>query len=204
MIPSLLLAAGQSRRMVGRDKLMEEVDGMPLLLRQARMIAALPEPAYVTLPGPDHPRSQLLEQDGPPEVERIWVPDATLGLSRSLQAGVAALPREVEGVLILLADLPDIEEADLRALLHVQQARPDADVWQAVTEDHLPGHPLILSARLFEDVAALDGDAGAGDLIRAAHKADRVEPVPLPGQRARTDLDTPAEWAAWRENNPER
>lgn len=204
MIPTLLLAAGQSRRMGGRDKLLEQVDGVPLVLRQARMVANLRAPAFVTLPAPDHPRAHLLRQDGPPELELVWVPDAVEGLSRSLRAGLAALPDTATDVLILLADLPEIEESDLRALLNARRARPDADVWRAVTEDGAPGHPLILSSRLFPDLAALEGDSGAGGVIRAAHKADRVEPVPLPGQRALTDLDTPADWAAWRAAHPER
>lgn len=204
MIPVLLLAAGLSRRMAGRDKLMELVDGEPLLLRQARMVASLRHPAFVALPAPSHPRAELLNSDGPEGLERVWVPDAVEGLSRSLQAGIAALPPQTSDVLILLADLPEIEETDLRALLHARRARPDADVWQAVTEDGLPGHPLILSARLFPQIEDLDGDRGAGPLIKAAYAADRVETVPLPGQRARTDLDTPADWAEWRAANPDR
>ena len=40
--PILILAAGQSRRMRGRDKLMEVVEGQPLIRRQAEM--ALPDP----------------------------------------------------------------------------------------------------------------------------------------------------------------
>lgn len=204
MIPVLLLAAGLSRRMGGRDKLMEEVDGVPLILRQARLVTEVPGPHLVALPGPDHPRTALLEQEGPEGLERVWVPDASLGLSRTLRTGIKALPEEATDVLVMLADLPEIEEEDLRALLHSRRVRPEADVWQAVTEDGLPGHPLILSARLFEKIATLEGDKGANEIIRAAHEADRVEPVPLHGQRALTDLDTPEDWENWRAANPDR
>ncbi|PJE36025.1 nucleotidyltransferase family protein, partial [Pseudooceanicola lipolyticus] len=33
---------------------------------------------------------------------------------------------------------------------------------------------------------------------------DRVQLVPLPGQRARADLDTPEDWAAWRARHRDR
>ena len=50
-IPILLLAAGSSSRMRGRDKLMEEVDGVPLIARAAGIARAATEGAViVTLP----------------------------------------------------------------------------------------------------------------------------------------------------------
>jgi CTP:molybdopterin cytidylyltransferase MocA len=41
---------------------------------------------------------------------------------------------------------------------------------------------------------ALEGDEGARGILRDGE----IHPVPLPGQRALTDLDTPEEWEAWR------
>ena len=53
MIATLLLAAGQSSRMGGRDKLLETVDGVPLLaLLTARALRV--GPTFVTLPSPAH------------------------------------------------------------------------------------------------------------------------------------------------------
>ena len=61
-IPILLLAAGASNRMRGRDKLMEEVDGQPLVARMARMARAATDGAVlVTLPPQPHPRHGALK-----------------------------------------------------------------------------------------------------------------------------------------------
>ncbi|WP_412506377.1 NTP transferase domain-containing protein, partial [Roseovarius sp. SYSU LYC5161] len=46
----LLPAAGASARMEGPDKLLEPVDGMPLLRRQVLMALATGAPVLVTLP----------------------------------------------------------------------------------------------------------------------------------------------------------
>ncbi|MCB1394509.1 MAG: NTP transferase domain-containing protein, partial [Rhodobacteraceae bacterium] len=54
-------AAGASRRMAGRDKLLEPVDGAPLLRRQARAaVAAGTGPVAVTLPPDDRTRRAAL------------------------------------------------------------------------------------------------------------------------------------------------
>ena len=47
----------------------------------------------------------------------VDVPDANLGMSRSLQRGVLALPQNSKAVMILPADMPDIETADMSAMI---------------------------------------------------------------------------------------
>jgi molybdenum cofactor cytidylyltransferase len=42
----------------------------------------------------------------------------------------------------------------------------------------------------------LTGDTGAREVLK--RHSDRVHLVPLKGDRALTDLDTPEDWAAWR------
>ena len=61
-LPIILLAAGAAARMRGRDKLLERVDGMSLLRRQAEMARRVTRgPVLVTLPPPPHARYGELE-----------------------------------------------------------------------------------------------------------------------------------------------
>jgi hypothetical protein len=83
----LLLAAGSSSRMRGADKLLERVDGVPLLLRQARVALAAGVPVIVTLPGDRPARTAALAGL---DLVTVPVPDAALGLSASIRAGVRA------------------------------------------------------------------------------------------------------------------
>lgn len=192
--PILLLAAGQSRRMRGHDKLMEDVDGAPLLRRVAqRACAAGIGPVIVALPPAPHPRHAAL--DGLPVVP-VEVPDAATGLSASLKRALAEVSETAEAVMILLADLPDILTEDIKYVAQNIDINKQSLIWRGATVDGRPGHPVVLARALFPDLAALSGDSGAQEVIR--RHADRVTLVPLPGHNALRDLDTPEDWATWR------
>lgn len=189
----LILAAGRAARMGGIDKLTEPVDGAPLIRRQARAALACGVPVFVVLPPAPHPRHEAL-QDLP--VIPLVLPGSAEGLSGSLRDGIAALPDEFTHALILLADLPEITADDLRAVLAGPETAPDALVWRGTTADGAPGHPILVARAIFPAFAALRGDDGGQAALKAVE--GQVALIPLPGQRARRDLDTPEDWAAWR------
>jgi CTP:molybdopterin cytidylyltransferase MocA len=192
MTPILLLAAGRSSRMGGQDKLALPVSGTPLLRDRALTALATGEPVFVVLPSSRHPRAALIS--GLPATV-VSASDAALGLAHTLRTAVAALP-PCDRFLILLADLPEITTDDLRSVLTAPAAYPDSLIWRGATSDGAPGHPVLFDASLRPAFATLDGDTGAEPIIRA-HRADTTL-IPLPGQHARRDLDTPADWAGWR------
>ena len=197
-IAILLLAAGASSRMAGRDKLMEQVDGEALLSRICRRAAQTGLPCYVTVPSHAHPR---VAATGIANVTDgiIEVPDAAEGMAASIRAGVAALPPEIDAVMILPCDMPDLETQDL---LHLAAQYHSLDpnsqngtvVLRATASDGTPGHPVIFPKHCFAALKQIQGDQGA----RAVLAAHEVQLFALPGQRAVTDLDTPEAWARWR------
>ncbi len=184
----LILAAGASSRMGPRDKLLEEVDGQPLIARSLRMALATGLPVTLALP-PDRPArwAAVAGLSG----HRITVERAARGMAESLKAGLAALPADAP-VLLLLADLPELHTEDLLA---VAKADPSY-IQRGATESGQSGHPVLLPVWLRPELTCLSGDQGARDLFQR-HK-DRLRQVPLPGNRALTDLDTPEDWARWR------
>jgi CTP:molybdopterin cytidylyltransferase MocA len=186
----LLLAAGSSSRMRGADKLLDRVDGVPLLLRQARVALATGVPVIVTLPGDRPARAAALAGL---DLVTVPVPDAALGLSASIRAGVRAAG--ARPVLVLLADLPEITTDDLSLLLARHAALPD-QILRGTAADGTPGHPVLFPVWALPGLAVLTGDSGARDLLRQ-HR-DRTEFIALPARHAVTDLDTPEDWAAWR------
>lgn len=187
----LVLAAGASRRMGGRDKLLELVDGIPLLRAQALKALAVSGSVHVALPVGHGPRKAVLKGLA---VKAVQIMDHAKGMGVTLCEAVTALPAE-RPIMVLLGDVPEITARDLRSVATAVEAEPDADVWRAVTETGVPGNPVVFTPALRPKLLGLTGDDGARGVVASA---GRVVDVPLPGSRARLDLDTQAAWADWR------
>lgn len=191
MIATAILAAGSARRMRGADKLLEPVDGQPVLRRLVR--AALDGaggPVAVTLRDPDPARLAALA--GLP-LTPLPVPDAAEGMAASIRAAAGwALGLGAAGLILCPGDLPELTAADFSTV--AAALNRDAAPVRAVDTDGRPGHPVGFPARLLPLLRGVTGDQGA----RAVLAAHPPRPVPLPGHRATCDLDTPEDWAAWR------
>lgn len=192
MIPILILAAGASRRMGGQDKLLRPVDDRPLLRRGVMRARATGAPVIVTLPGDDSDRRAALA--GLKDLTLVAVTDAAQGMAHSLAAGIAALPAGARGVLLCLADMPDLETADLAFMLKAFDEAPQM-IHRAATARGAAGHPVAFPADLFSELKTLQGDTGARAVLKK--HAARVRNQPLAGARATTDLDTPQDWENW-------
>jgi len=193
MIAVLILGAGASSRMQGRDKLLEDVDGMPLLRRQSLRALETGCPVLVALPPPPHPRYAAVAGLG---VTLVPVPDAAEGMNASLRAGLRAVPAQAQAVMVLLADMPDLTTDDINTVLQAVDLKSDIRIWRAVTQSGAAGHPTVFHNDLLPALIALRGDIGGRDVAQAYCHRTRL--IPLPGAHARTDLDTPQDWAAWR------
>lgn len=187
-IAILLLAAGASSRMRGRDKLLEQVNGQPLLALMCRRAMQTGFATYVTLPGLDHPRAAHIGRAAP-----VPVPEAAEGMAASIRRGTAALPPDCAAVMVLPADMPEIETRDMLHLA-AQFTGPASPVLRAAASGGRPGHPVLFPRRCFAALRSLHGDQGARKVL----DTETVQPVPLSGTRALTDLDTPEDWARWR------
>ena len=191
----LVLAAGASSRMRGRDKLLQPVRGKPLLRVVTDVAQATGAPVMVTLPPASDARRMALADTAASIVD---VPDAASGMSRSIVRAVAAVsagdPGPEDGVMILPADMPGFSTKALADLISRFRAEPEL-IWRGGTTDGTPGHPAIFPRDLWGELQAVTGDEG-GRSVLMRHK-DRVRLVPLPGRMAVLDLDTPEDWAAF-------
>jgi molybdenum cofactor cytidylyltransferase len=135
-------------------------------------------------------------------VRQVAVPDASLGMASSIRAGLSALDPEVDAVLLMLADMPDLVSDDLSRLIAAFDPQEGREIIRATTASGKPGHPVLFGRRFFEALMRLKGDVGAKAVV--AEATDFVVDVALPGERAITDLDTPEAWARWRAGRSSR
>lgn len=191
----LVLAAGASSRMRGRDKLLQPIKGKPILRLVADTALGTGAPVIVTLPPASDARRKVLAGSN---VRIVDVPDAALGMSRSIVRALADItaqdPGPEDGVMILPADMPGFSTKALADLISRFRAEPEL-IWRGGTLDGTPGHPAIFPADLWPQLARITGDEGGRSVLKRAQ--DRVRQVPLPGQMAVLDLDTPEDWAAY-------
>jgi molybdenum cofactor cytidylyltransferase len=198
-VAAVILAAGAARRMQGRDKLVERVDGEPVLARMARAAEASgAEETVVVLPPEEGARAAALE--GLP-VRRVANPRAAEGMGTSIAAGIAALGPGTDAALMLLADMPEIGAEAIDRLIAAFDPEEGREIVRAAAEDGTPGHPVLFGRRFFEALRGLGGDRGARSVIE--EHAEFAVTVPLPGRSAVTDLDTPEAWEAWRAGRAE-
>ncbi|SMC43455.1 NTP transferase domain-containing protein [Primorskyibacter flagellatus] len=187
----IIPAAGASRRMRGADKLLQDVDGKPLLRIMAERACAVSDTVFVTLPNLDHPRANALDDLS---LRVIPVPDAAEGMAASLRAAARALPDGIDGALILPADMPDIKSSNLDSIIKYYGNNPHAIIQGSSLNE--PGHPVLFPADCLSLFKTLSGDRGARPILQQMR--DRIMLVPLPGRAALTDLDTPEAWTKWR------
>lgn len=190
----VLLAAGGSTRMKGVDKLLERIDGIPLLHRSTlSAIASNVNQVFVVTQPNDVLRQKTVSDLA---IQIVENPDWQSGMASSIKAGLDAMASSTQAVIIALADMPDVSTQDYNSLISAFDPQTPAMICRATTQDNKSGHPVLIGAAHFAGLAKLQGDNGAKSLLQN-HK-DSVILVQTNGQNARTDLDTPQDWAAYR------
>ncbi|MDA5094916.1 nucleotidyltransferase family protein [Aliiroseovarius sp. KMU-50] len=186
----LLLAAGQSKRMGGADKLMLSIGGQPLLADRIETALATGLDLTVVLPQKKNaPHRWALIPNG--NLNALPCLTAYLGMGEALATGFKSIGNSYDGVLVLLADMPDLTTLDIQEVARNYQ---HGSVVRGASQDGSPGHPVLIPKRLFNGMTALRGDQGAKDLLL---REDIIK-VPLPEHHALTDLDTPTDWANYK------
>ena len=191
----LLPAAGASSRMRGGDKLLELVDGKPCLATLCERAIDAGLDVITTLPHKNHPRTASLAHL---TITKIYVEDAvSRGMSASLVHGAAALPETAKGLMVLPPDMPDIQSGDMKTMADAFLST-QAKILRARTASGRAGHPIVFSTQLVREFSKLTGDIGAQSIVKR-HIKD-IQFFDFKDERALLDLDTPEDWAAWRQS----
>ncbi|MGB0504760.1 MAG: NTP transferase domain-containing protein, partial [Pikeienuella sp.] len=192
---AILLAAGSSSRMGGADKLTMDTDKGPLIRRAAVALTSADVDEVVVVTRKDD-EARLAALDGIDGLRFVENLAAAEGMGASIRAGMTLVDPAADAVLIALADMPDVQGADIDRLIAAFSPDDGREIIRAATADGAPGNPVLFGRRFFEMLATSEGDEGARRIL-AAH-GNLIEFVRLSGEAAKTDLDTPEDWAAWR------
>ncbi|MFN4206112.1 MAG: NTP transferase domain-containing protein [Agrobacterium albertimagni] len=184
----VVLAAGRASRMGegGRHKLLAEFEGEPLVRRSVRQAIEAGVGPVTVITG--HRSDEVTAALSGLAAEVTENTEFASGMATSLKAGLAAVEAKgLPGMMVLLADMPNVSSADIAALTRAYVRSGGKAIVRAVS-DGQRGNPVILPAATFEALKALEGDIGARPVIESAGLA--VIDVEI-GPAARIDVDTP-------------
>lgn len=162
-VHALVLAAGAGTRF-GGGKLLAMMRGRPLVAHALEAALAAQATGVTLVVGADAAAVAAVGREAADArpLAVVEAADWRVGLSASLKAGIASLPSEAGAAIVFLGDMPDVPH-DLAARL--------VEAWRNGAEAAVPvfgarrGNPALLSRTLFDAVAGLEGDRGAGALL---------------------------------------
>lgn len=190
-IAGLILAAGQSRRMGAVNKLLAEIDGAPMVAHVADAVLTSEARAVIVVTG--HEREKLTQALAGRDVTFVHNPDYAEGLSTSLRRGLAALPADIDGVVICLGDMPNVTPDHLNRLIDAFDPPAGRSIC-VPTFGGKRGNPVLWGRQYFKEILEVAGDVGARHLIGTYD--DQVHEVSVPDSGVLLDLDTPQALAA--------
>ncbi len=168
-IAGIVLAAGASSRM-GQDKaLLRWGDKTFLEHLLAALRNAETDPVRVVL-GANADQVQKEISLGAGEV--VLNPNWQKGMLSSLIAGLNSLPTDVEAAVVCLVDHPCVSSTLIRALC--ENFRAGGKLIAIPTYQGRRGHPVLFSAKLFDELRAAPLEVGARHVVRR-HADDILE-----------------------------
>ncbi len=195
-ISAILLAAGQSRRMAGPNKLLLPLHGLTVLEHQLELLAQLPFLERIVVLGHQAERIQPLLAAHPFRV--VLNASFESGMTSSIQAGVAAAAHDAEGFLICLADQISLSPEPLTGLIdHFARHRGAPAIVRPSWQGRF-GNPVLFHAAFRDALLAVPEADGCRSLLARHPAAVRLFPSQHGGFYA--DLDTPGDYAALAED----
>jgi molybdenum cofactor cytidylyltransferase len=188
---AVVLAAGQSERMEGRNKLLLSFGGEPLLRRTVRTVLEAGMEETVVVTGYQGREVTRVVADLPVTVQPNLLHGEGQGQMRSVAAGVAALARPVDAILVCPGDMALLTADDLRELLDVYAAHADHSIVIPRFQGER-GNPIVFAAAYAPEVAA--GRRLVGCRKLAQQYPEETWYHEATHDRFTSDLDTPDDY----------
>ena len=160
MISAILLAAGQSKRMAGENKLTKEIKGSPLIKHSIKNILASSINELIIVLG--H-QKEIIEKliDKHEKIKFVFNKDFESGMSSSIKTGLDHLSKNTEAFFICLGDMPMINSNIYNQLI---KSRNQKNII-VPTYKGQQGNPVLFTNSMKDKIMNIQGDLGAKKIL---------------------------------------
>ena len=163
-IKKILLAAGESKRFGNKNKLTEIINGKPIISHILDTLFEIFDLFdIIVIVGYEHKiiKNLIFNKD----IKILENLDYKKGIGTSIALGVNNLDTDIDGVMIIPADMPYINSMDL---INLEKKFMELNCVKVVMPEHnsIIGNPVILPRSYFDTLKSLKNDFGARSLIK--------------------------------------
>ena len=160
MISAILLAAGQSKRMDGENKLTKEIRGVPLIKHSVKNILAASIDELIIVLGY---QKEIIEKliDKNEKIKFVFNKDFESGMASSIKTGLNNLSEKTESFFICLGDMPMVDHDIYNQLI---KSKNNKEII-VPTYKGQQGNPVLFDKSMKETVMDITGDVGAKKIL---------------------------------------
>lgn len=183
MVSAILLAAGQSKRMVGENKLTKKILGVPLIKHSVKNILAASIDELTIVLGY---QKEIIEKliDKNEKIKFVFNKDFESGMASSIKTGLNNLSKKTEAFFICLGDMPMVSHDIYNQLI---KSKDNKEII-VPTYKGQQGNPVLFNKSMKEKVLNITGDAGAKKILEL--NKDKILNLEINDQSITKGFDT--------------
>ena len=183
MISAILLAAGQSKRMNGENKLTKEIQGTPLIKHSVKNILASSIDELIVVLGHQKETIEKLINKNE-KIKFVFNKDFESGIASSIKTGLNNLSEKTEAFFICLGDMPMVNPNIYNQLIKSINKR------EIIVPNYKgqQGNPVLFAKSMKEKIINISGDAGAKKILEL--NKDKILNLEINDQCVTKDFNT--------------
>ena len=160
MVSAILLAAGQSKRMNGENKLAKEIQGIPLInLAVKNILASSIDELIIVLGYQKNIIEKIIDKNK--KIKFVFNKDFENGMASSIKTGLDNLSEKTEAFFICLGDMPTVNHHIYDQLI---KSKDNKEII-VPTYKGQQGNPVLFDKSMKEKVLEITGDVGAKKIL---------------------------------------